>query len=93
MHRYIIIHAIRDNNVLPFRVSYHSTIKQRQDFDTSKDKQVKAIDTDEAMLSPQRIDYITNYILEHFDTQTMRNAKAYTLNGKRLKGFNAIFAT
>ncbi|WP_051355083.1 MULTISPECIES: hypothetical protein [Helicobacter] len=43
--------------------------------------------TDEALLSPQRIDYITNYILEHFDTQTMRNAKAYTLNGKRLRGF------
>lgn len=44
LHRYTIIHAIRDNNVLPFRVSYHSTIKQKQDFDTSKDKQVKAID-------------------------------------------------
>lgn len=93
LHSYTIIHAIRDNNVLPFRVSYHSTIKQRQDFDTSKDKKVKANDTDEALLSPQRIDYITNYILEHFDTQTMRNAKAYTLNGKRLRGFNAIFAT
>lgn len=93
LHRYTTIHAIRDNNVLPFCVSYHSTIKQKQDFDTSKDKQVKAIDTDEALLSLQRIDYITNYILEHFDTQTMRNAKAYTLNGKRLRGFNAIFAT
>lgn len=49
--------------------------------------------TDEALLSLQRIDYITNYILKHFDSQTMCNAKSYTLNNKRLKGFNAIFAT
>lgn len=49
--------------------------------------------TDEALLSLQRIDYITNYILKHFDSQTMCNAKSYTLNNKRLRGFNAIFAT
>lgn len=89
LHRYTIIHAIRDNNVLPFRVSYHSTIKPK---DTIDDKQVQAIDTQEILLARERISQITRYILEHFDTQTKRD-KSYTLQGRRERGFNAIFAT
>ncbi|EAJ2423272.1 type I restriction endonuclease subunit R, partial [Campylobacter upsaliensis] len=75
------IHAIRDHNVLPFRVDYHTTTK-----DTTQI-------TDEILLNPTRIEHITRYILDHFTTHTKRNAKSYNLNGKHTKGFNALFAT
>ncbi|ENV1418991.1 type I restriction endonuclease subunit R [Campylobacter upsaliensis] len=81
LHRYTIIHAIRDHNVLPFRVDYHTTTK-----DTTQI-------TDEILLNPTRIERITRYILDHFTTHTKRNAKSYNLNGKHTKGFNALFAT
>ncbi|EAK3672056.1 type I restriction endonuclease subunit R [Campylobacter upsaliensis] len=81
LHRYTIIHAIRDHNVLPFRVDYHTTTK-----DTTQI-------TDEILLNPTRIEHITRYILEHFTTHTKRNAKSYNLNGKHTLGFNALFAT
>ncbi|MBS4235839.1 type I restriction endonuclease subunit R, EcoR124 family, partial [Campylobacter vulpis] len=77
---------IRDNNVLPFRVSYHTTTKLK---DESKNKH---IETEEILLAKERITHITSYILEHFSTQTKRSS-TYTLNGKGLNGFNAIFAT
>lgn len=81
LHRYTIIHAIRDHNVLPFRVDYHTTTK------------VTTQITDEILLNPTRIEHITRYILDHFTTHTKRNAKSYNLNGKHTKGFNALFAT
>ncbi|EOW8235202.1 type I restriction endonuclease subunit R [Campylobacter upsaliensis] len=81
LHRYTIIHAIRDHNVLPFRVDYHTTTKDITQI------------TDEILLNPTRIEHITRYILEHFTTHTKRNAKSYNLNGKHTLGFNALFAT
>lgn len=90
LHRYTIIHAIRDNNVLPFRVSYHTTAKLKSQ--PIQDEQVPAIDTEEILLAKERISHITRYILEHFTTQTKRSS-TYTINGKHTKGFNAIFAT
>ncbi|EDA5019088.1 type I restriction endonuclease subunit R [Campylobacter upsaliensis] len=81
LHRYTIIHAIRDHNVLPFLVNYHTTTKDI------------AQTTDEILLNPTRIEHITRYILEHFTAHTKRNAKSYTLNGKHTLGFNALFAT
>ena len=35
---------------------------------------------------------IVKYVLDHFDQKTYRN-KCYDLKGKRLRGFNSIFAT
>lgn len=90
LHRYTIIHAIRDNNVLPFRVSYHTTTKLKSQ--PIQDEQVPAIDTEEILLAKERISHITGYILEHFTTQTKRSS-TYTINGKHTKGFNALFAT
>lgn len=90
LHRYTIIHAIRDNNVLPFRVSYHTTAKLKSQ--PIQDEQVPAIDTEEILLAKERISHITRYILEHFTTQTKRSS-TYTINGKHTKGFNALFAT
>ena len=90
LHTYTIVNAIRDKNVLPFRVEYLSTMRQNENIE---DKEVQGIDTEEILLSPSRIKKICQYILTNFDTHTKRNEKAYTLKDKRLRGFNALLAT
>jgi type I restriction enzyme R subunit len=52
---------------------------------------VQAIDTERAMLAPERISKVVAYLLEHFDQKTMRS-NSYLRGGKALNGFNAIFA-
>lgn len=88
LHTYTIVDAINDGNVLPFRIDYINTVKQK---DEENDKKVTAIDTEEALASPERIREVVNYILEHFDQKTMRNSY-YSLKGKRVNGFNSMFA-
>lgn len=70
LHTYTIVDAINDANVLPFRIDYINTMKKSSDI---KDKKVKAIDRENAMLEPKRISEITAYILEHFEQKTYRN--------------------
>lgn len=89
LHTYTIVDAINDKNVLPFRIDYINTIKAAPGI---KDKKVSAIDTEQALLAPERISQITDYIREHFDQKTRRNAK-YCYDGKPLAGFNSLFAT
>jgi type I restriction enzyme R subunit len=89
LHTYTIVDAIRDKNVLPFRVDYVNTIKLPE---IVKDKQVRAIDTEKALLAQERVKQIASYVLEHFDQKTRRN-ESYSLQDRRLKGFNSIFAT
>jgi type I restriction enzyme, R subunit len=89
LHTYTIVDAIRDRNVLPFRIDYINTVKAGEGI---VDKQVPAIDTEKALLAPERISQIVAYVREHFDAKTKRNA-AYTLDGKRTAGFNSLFAT
>ena len=88
LHTYTIVDAINDGNVLPFRIDYINTIKKKE---TDKDKKVAAIDTEEALESKERISEVVKYILEHFDQKTMRNSY-YSLKGKRVNGFNSMFA-
>ena len=88
LHTYTIVDAINDGNVLPFRIDYINTVKQK---DEKQDKQVAAIDTEEALGSPERITEVVKYILEHFDQKTMRNSY-YSLKGQRVNGFNSMFA-
>lgn len=88
LHAYTIVDAIDDNNVLPFRVGYVTTLKMKDDI---KDKKVRAIDMEKAANAPERIKQVTDYILENFDDKTKRN-KAYTIGDKRFFGFNSIFA-
>ena len=89
LHTYTIVDAINDKNVLPFRIDYINTIKSS---DHIKDKQVSAIDTERALLAPERLEKVVAYILEHFDQKTKRSA-SYRHDGKRLNGFNSVFAT
>lgn len=89
LHTYTIVDAINDKNVLPFRIDYINTIKAGT---WIKDKQVSAIDTERALLAPERIAQIVGYIREHFDQKTKR-ASSYRHDGKRLTGFNSLLAT
>jgi type I restriction enzyme R subunit len=73
---------------LPFRIDYINTVKTKSN---TKDKQVRAIDTERALAAPERVSEIVGYVLEHFDQKTKRNS-FYSLKGQRLAGFNSIFA-
>ena len=89
LHTYTIVDAINDKNVLPFRIDYINTIKTAPHI---RDKKVPAIDTEHALLAPERIAQIVAYIREHFDQKTKRSF-GYQHNGRRLTGFNSLLAT
>lgn len=88
LHTYTIVDAINDGNVLPFRIDYVNTIKKKEDM---TDKEVQAINTEEALSSHERVSKIVEYIIEHFDQKTKRNS-FYDLKGQRVNGFNSMFA-
>jgi len=88
LHTYTIVDAIRDRNVLPFKVDYVSTMREAENIE---DKKVSDIDRERALLAPERIANIVKYILEHFDQKTKRNVY-YKIKDRRLGGFNSIFA-
>ena len=77
LHTYTIVDAINDKNVLPFRVDYVNTIKLPEGL---TDKQVSAIDTERALLAPERIRQVIAYTLEHFDQKTKRS-NGYLFSG------------
>ena len=89
IHAYTIVDAISDKNVLPFRIDYVNTIRVA---DGLTDKQVSAIDTEKALLAPERLTKVVDYTLEHFDQKT-RRSEHYSLGERRVHGFNALFAT
>ena len=71
LHTYTIVDAINDENVLPFRIDYVNTIKEKKDV---PDEQISSIDREKAMLSPERVSNVVKYVLEHFDQKTKRNS-------------------
>lgn len=86
VHAYVITDAIRDEKVLKFKVDYNDVrpkfkkIEQEQD-----EKKLTAAENKEALLHPERIKEISQYILNNFRVKTHR----LHANGK---GFNAMFA-
>ena len=78
LHKYVITDAIRDENVLKFSVEYIRTIKQR---DNVTDIEVEDIDTVEVMEADERVDAITEYIIENHNRKT------------HSREFTAIFCT
>lgn len=85
LHKYIITHAIDDNNVLGFAVEYVGRYKQKDpdtlDADIFAETLVEGIDTREVLESDDRLNKIADYVLADW--------KRKTKNGK----FNALFAT
>ena len=77
LHTYTIVDAINDKNVLPFRVDYVKTMDLGEDIN---DEQVWDIAREKAMMAPERIRLITEYILNNFDRKTYRGDKTYIYN-------------
>ncbi|MBQ6619751.1 MAG: type I restriction endonuclease subunit R [Thermoguttaceae bacterium] len=90
LHTYTIVDAIRDNNVLPFKVDYVSTMKMNDRlFDTG----VAGIDTDKAFLKDERIKVVVDYIYKHYKIKTRRGESYHRgSDGRYASGFNSIFA-
>jgi len=84
MHKYIITHAIDDNNVLGFAVEYVGKYTQKDpdtlDADIFAETLVEGIDTREVLESDDRLNKITEYVLQDWKRKTKK--------GK----FNALFA-
>lgn len=89
LHLYTILNAINDKNVLGFKMDYVSTMKIKEGV---SDENVSDIDREKALTAPKRIAEIVRYILENFDRKTYR-AETYSIEKKRVSGFNSLFAT
>ncbi|UWF50130.1 type I restriction endonuclease subunit R [Pseudomonas sp. N3-W] len=86
LHSYVITDAIRDEKVLKFKVDYNDVRPQFKAIETEKDeKKLSAAENKQALLHPDRIREITQYILNNFRQKTHRLQSA-------AKGFNAMFA-
>lgn len=86
LHSYVITDAIRDEKVLKFKVDYNDVRPQFKAIETEQDeKKLSAAENKQALLHPDRIREITQYILNNFRQKTHR------LHAGN-KGFNAMFA-
>lgn len=86
LHSYVITDAIRDEKVLKFKVDYNDVRPRFKDIETERDeKKLSAAENRQALLHPERIREISQYILNNFRHKTHR------LQGRN-KGFNALFA-
>ncbi len=83
LHSYVITDAIRDEKVLKFKVDYNAVRAEFKSIEQEQDEE-KIQTNKEAFLHPQRIEEISQYILNNFNHKTHRH------NGQ--KGFNAMFA-
>ncbi|WP_019602661.1 HsdR family type I site-specific deoxyribonuclease [Teredinibacter turnerae] len=90
LHSYVITDAIRDEKVLKFKVDYNDVRPQFKVIETEQDvKKLSALENKQALLHPERIREISQYILHNFRQKTHRFQGS--ANGQA-KGFNAMFA-
>ncbi len=86
LHSYIITDAIRDEKVLKFKVDYNDVRPKFKELESEQDeKKLSAAENREALLHPDRIKEISQYILDKFNQKTHR-----TFGNSN--GFNAMFA-
>ncbi len=85
-HSYVITDAIRDEKVLKFKVDYNDVRPHFKAIEAEQDEQkLTAAENKQALLHPDRIREISQYILHNFRQKTHR----LKISGK---GFNAMFA-
>jgi len=90
LHSYVITDAIRDEKVLKFKVDYNDVRHKFKAIETEQDeKKLSAAENKEALLHPERIREISQYILNNYRQKTHRLQGSS--NGQA-KGFNAMFA-
>jgi type I restriction enzyme, R subunit len=75
LHKYVIVDAIKDENVLRFAVEYVGKYKRKDsqnelDIATDVDIKVEGIDTKGLLDSPKRLEKIVDYILAHHAQKT-----------------------
>lgn len=86
LHSYVITDAVRDDKVLKFKVDYSDVRPQFKVIESEQDeKKLSAAENRQALLHPDRIREITEYILSSFRQKTHRLQAGAT-------GFNAMFA-
>jgi len=86
LHSYVITDAIRDEKVLKFKVDYNDVRPRFKAIESEQDeKKLNAAENKQALLHPDRIREISQYILNSFRQKTHR----LQAGGK---GFNALFA-
>jgi len=86
LHSYVITDAIRDEKVLKFKVDYNDVRPRFKAIESEQDeKKLKAAENKQALLHPDRIREVSQYILNHFRQKTHRLQAG-------AKGFNAMFA-
>lgn len=86
LHSYVITDAIRDEKVLKFKVDYNDVRPQFTTIEREQDEaKLSAAENKQALLHPQRINQITQYILNNFSRKTHRLRPGSP-------GFNAMFA-
>jgi type I restriction enzyme, R subunit len=86
LHSYVITDAIRDEKVLKFKVDYNDVRPRFKEVESEQDtNKLNAAENRQALLHPDRIKEIANYILNNFRQKTHR----LQAGGK---GFNAMFA-
>ncbi|MDQ6961919.1 MAG: type I restriction endonuclease subunit R [Mariprofundaceae bacterium] len=76
LHKYVITDAIRDENVLKFSIEYVGKYKKKDHSENAIDIEVEGVDTQELMVSPKRLNKITDYIIANHDRKT--HSKAFT---------------
>ena len=85
LHSYVITDAIRDEKVLKFKVDYNDVRPKFKFIEMEQDeKKLSAAETREALLHPERIKEISQYIINNFRVKTHRSHIG-------AKGFNAMF--
>lgn len=90
LHSYVITDAIRDEKVLKFKVDYNDVRPQFKPIETEQDeKKLSALENKQALLHPERIREISQYIFNNFRQKTHR-LQAGASRG--VGGFNAMFA-
>lgn len=86
LHSYVITDAIRDEKVLKFKVDYNDVRPRFKNIESEQDeRKLSAAENKQALLHPDRIREITQYILNNFRQKTHRLQPGN-------KGFNAMFA-
>lgn len=86
LHSYVITDAIRDEKVLKFKVDYNDVRPHFKGIESEQDlEKLSAAENKKALLHPERIKEISQYILKNYRTKTHRTQGTNT-------GFNAMFA-
>jgi type I restriction enzyme R subunit len=70
LHQYVITDAIKDENVLRFSVEYVGKYKEKENSLNEIEIDVEAIDSKELMESKDRIEKISNYIIQQHPIKT-----------------------